>query len=76
MGSDPLYDARYTMGYPSPYQMGPYQQQPYPYQPYPQPAYYAPNPAYNQENFNEYARQVPYAGYASVDGGMRLRAGY
>ncbi len=72
MSSDPLYDARYTMGQPSPYQMGPYQQ------PYPQPAYYAPNQAYNQENFNEYARQIPFSGYGSVDpvGGVRLRAGY
>jgi curli production assembly/transport component CsgG/holdfast attachment protein HfaB len=74
VANDPMYDrspyATYPQGYP--YQPAPYQQ------PYPQPAYYAPNPAYNQENFNEYARQIPYSGYGSSDpvGNVRLRAGY
>jgi curli biogenesis system outer membrane secretion channel CsgG len=60
------YAQPYQQPYPQPYQ------QPNPYQPA-----YAPN-AYNQENYNEYARQIPYNGYGSSDpvGDVRLRAGY
>jgi curli biogenesis system outer membrane secretion channel CsgG len=70
--ADPLADAgERPYPYAQPYQQ-PYQQ-PNPYQPT-----YAPSPAYNQENYNEYARQIPYNGYGSSDpvGDVRLRAGY
>ncbi len=67
--ADPLGDNRYAP-YPMPY---PYQA----YQPYPQPYPYRPV-AYNQENYNEYSRQIPYSGYATADanvGNVRLRGG-
>ena len=77
--ADPLADYAanpYGGGYAGGYPAQPYPYQPYPYQqPYQQQAY---NPAFNQENYNETSRQVPYRGYGSVDavGDVRLRASY
>ncbi|HWY60826.1 MAG TPA: holdfast anchoring protein HfaB [Rhizomicrobium sp.] len=72
--ADPLADYA-----PNPYgnQAYAYPARPSPYQPnpYPQQAFY---PAYNQENYNDSARQSPYRGYGSSDpvGNVRLRGAY